>query len=226
MEFEDIPRKPLPSEYVRIFPMSKNVRIRHGKQSATIMADNFNNVFTVRNGETIVDGLKIRYNYWGWRYFNPSRIWVIKGSYILEDVFYGVVVHPGPREVHLRTDFKIIMTIREIDDGFVMNIETEGDENVVMQVDLCLRPQGIIGLGAKEYDLSKVKNIFFETKRAVIENPSKGKERIEIEGGLVQHRVSDSWRGFNPWDRYGEPTTHLLITPVTPYHGRIRIRMK
>ena len=149
-----------------------------------------------------------------------------QGSYILEDVFYGVVVHPGPREVHLRTDFKIIMAIREIHDGFVMNIETEGDENVVMQVDLCLRPQGIIRLGAKEYDLAKVKNIFFETKRAVIENPSKGKEKIEIEGGLVQHRVSDSWRGFNPWDGYGKLTTHLLITPITPYRGRIRIGMK
>jgi hypothetical protein len=224
MEFEAIPRSSLPTDYEKFFPMSKIVRIRRGKLSATIMADNFDNFFTVRNGETIIDGLKVRYNYWGWRYFNPPRIWFIKKSYVLQDTFYGVVMHPGPRETHLRTDFRITITIRELPDGFTVNIDTHGDENVVMEADFCLRPEGIISLGEKAYDLGKVNKIFFEAERAVIENPSKGKDRMEIKGGLVQHKVSNGWRGLNPWDRYGKPTTSLLITPITPYHGEIRIR--
>ena len=225
VEFESIPRKPLPTEYERFFPMSKIVRIRRGKRSATIMADNFDNFFTVRNGETIIDGLRIKYNYWGWRHFNPSTILSLNKSYVLKDAFYGVTVHPGPREAHLRTDFKITVTIKELVDGFTVDIDTQGDENVVMEVDFRLRPEGKIRLGEKVHDLSEVNKIFFEAERAVIENPSKGKEKIEIKGGVVQHKVSNGWRGFNPWDRYGKPTTSLLITPVTPYHGEILVRM-
>lgn len=222
--FKAIPREPLSTDYNAFFPLSGLVRIRKGKLDATIMAQNFDNFLTVRNGRSIVDSVKLRYNYWGWWNFNPNRVVRRGRTYELTDLFTGRTFNPGPREVRLRTKFEIGVNVKTVTDGFSMEVSTRGPENIVMQLDLGLRPEGTLSLGGRRYDLSRVKGpIFFDRDEALLSN---GGDRILIQGGVVQHRIWDGWRGFNPWERYGKRTVSLLMTPVSPFDGVVKFTGK
>ena len=218
-EFQGIPRSGLPLHYSRFFPVTGIVRIRNGDISATIMADNFNNFFTIRKGNVIIDSVKIRYNYWGWWNFNPKRIRVRDTTYELVDAFRGRTFHPGPKEVKLKANFKIIARIERLRGGFGIRLRTEGARNIVMQLELGIRPKGELSLKGEKHDLSRLrKSILFDSKQAAIED---GKDRILIDGGLVQHRIWDGWRGYDPWERYGKRTVGLLMTPISPVDMQI-----
>lgn len=218
--FRALPREPLPTNYNAFFPLSGLVRIRESELEASIMAQNFDNFLTVRNGRSIVDSVKLRYNYWGWWNFNPNRIVRCGGLYRLTDLFTGRTFRPGPKEVRLRTKFEIAVNVKPLTDGFSMEVSTKGPENVVMQLDLGLRTKGTLLLGGRRYDLSRVKGpILFDRDEALLSNAG---DRILIQGGVVQHKIWDSWRGFNPWERYGKRTVSLLMTPVSPFRGVVR----
>jgi hypothetical protein len=219
-KFRALRREPFPTDYNVFFPLSGLVRIRKGKWDASIMAQNFDNFLSVRNGTSIIDSVELRYNYWGWWNFNPSRIVRRGQSYELTDVFTGRTFRPGPKEVKLRTRFEMDVIVRPLADGLSMEVSTKGPNNIVMQLDLGLRPAGTLRLGGNRYDLSRVKGpIFFDKDEALLSN---GGDRILVRGGVVQHRIWDGWRGFNPWKRYGKRTVSLLMTPVSPFHGVVK----
>jgi len=219
-EFKALPREPLPTNYNAFFPRSGLVRIRKGKLDASIMAQNFDNFLTVRNGESIIDSVKLRYNYWGWWNFNPKRVVRSGDSYKLTDLFTGRTFRTGPKEVRLRTKFEIEVDVKTLRNGFLMVVSTKGPENIVMQLDLGLRPAGTLSLGGRRYNLSRVKGpIYFDRDEALLTN---GGDRILIQGGIVQHKIWDGWRGFNPWERYGKRTVSLLVTPVSPFHRKVK----
>jgi len=214
-------KNPPPTSYERYFPKSGVVRVRKEKLSATIMADNFDNFFALRSGNSIIDSLKVKYNYWGWWNFNPKRVVREGEAYKLRDLFTGRTFRPGPKEVRLRTRFEIEASVRFKGRGFSIDLSTKGPQNIVMQIEFGLRPNGTLALGGRKYDLSRVKGtIYFDKDEATLET---GGDRILIAGGLVQHKIWNGWRGFNPWERYGKRTVGLMMTPVSPLHRRIEL---
>jgi len=214
-----MPMDPLPTNYDAHFHRSGVARIRRGKVSATVMADNFDNFLTFRNGDAIIDSLKLRYNYWGWWHFNPKAISEQGGAYRLRDVFTGRTFRPGSKEIRLKTRFEVDVAVRKMRNGLALHISTKGPRNIVMQVDLGIRPSGTLRIGRRKYDLSRIRGpVYFERDEAILQ---KGEDRVLIRGGVCEHRISDGWRGFNPWERYGNRTVSLLMTPISPLDRRL-----
>ncbi|MCE2394575.1 hypothetical protein J4G02_08310 [Candidatus Poribacteria bacterium] len=71
-------------------------------------------------------------------------------------------------------------------------------------------------IGEMEHNLSRTGVIFLDKEPARIVH---GTNEIEINGGVTAHKIyssDDSWT-------MNHETTRLLITPITPYDGVIRI---
>ena len=83
-------------------------------------------------------------------------------------------------------------------------------------MELGIRKQGTLIVNGGEYDLSITDHVFMAGGNAVIKS---GDDRLIISGGVVQHRIyspDDGWTTF-------PHVTRLLITPLTPFLGKIQI---
>ena len=209
-------RLPIQDVYEKVFPESNIVRIRNGKMSATIMGDN-QILFALQNGNVIIDGFRIKYAYYGHRDFTPEELEADNGKYILWDEFTRWECGPtAKRREIMAVDLQIVVTIERIDNGVEMHILARGWERIPLQLEFGLRKQGKVTLGTSEYDLSATDIIFLGTEPAHI---TYGDDAITIKGGITEHKIysfDDNWT-------MNHNTTRLLVTPMTPYEGRIRI---
>jgi len=212
-----IHRLPLPCHYKKVFSDSNIIRIRDGEFSSTIMGNN-RTLLSIHNGQAIIDGFRIRYNYYGYRDFLPQKLEVAARSYILRDWCNQWRVGneedaAEPAEVALR----ILAEFIPRNDGFDIDISTFGQKGVPLQLEFGIRKQGSLTANGREYELDNTDLVYVdEGEDAVIKA---GGNRLEIRGGLIQHKITsydDGWLS----DR---PTTRLMITPLTPFNGRIQV---
>jgi len=229
-EFEELfslSSTPLPSSYVAFFPISKLVRIRNKNLSITVMADNFDNFFSFRVGNIGVISTKIRYNLWGWRYFNPPRITRLNDkTFILKDNYFGKIVQAGNREYQLRTNFLINVKLVHLTNKVMMDINTTGEDNVVLRIDIKLKDEGTLVIGQQKINLKKMKDrgIPFVQKYATVKDKNGGQGVLISGGHSLEHNVEEWWRGYNPWDKLDKKGFTLNINLVTPVKHRITFK--
>ncbi|MFC1715806.1 hypothetical protein ACFL6S_19210 [Candidatus Poribacteria bacterium] len=211
-----IHRLPLPGHYKRVFADSNIVRIKNSKMNATIMGDN-GILLSLRNGQVIIDGFRIRYTYYGHRDFLPRKLEVTTRSYILRDWFNQWQTGPTQERVEpIDVDLQILTEFTPSEDGFDIDVSAMGQKGVPLQLEFGIRKQGTLTMNGDEYDLSTTDQVFMDSGNAVIKA---GDDRLKISGGVVQHRVC------SPGDSsaMSSHVARLLITPLTPFIGKIQI---
>ncbi|MBI1930361.1 hypothetical protein HYR99_39685, partial [Candidatus Poribacteria bacterium] len=209
-------RLPIPHQYEKVYPQSNIARIRSGKLSATIIGDK-PLLFALQNGGAIIDGFRIKYAYHGFRDYEPTGLRVDEDVYVTWNEMIQWVVGPTPkrREV-MKLNLQIIVEIERILDEFELRIATSGWERIPLQLEFGLRKQGTLWIGDMKYDLRQTNVVFLDKAPARIVN---GADEIEIDGGVTEHKI---YSFDDEWTMNCE-TARLLITPLTPYDGVIRI---
>ena len=211
-----IHRLPLPDNYKRVFSDSNIVRIKNSRMNATIMGNNII-LLALRNGQVIIDGFRINYTYYGHREFLPRKLEVAARSYILRDWFNQWQSGPTRGRIEpIDVDLQILTEFTPGEDGIDIDISATGQKGVPLQLEFSIRKQGTLIMNGVEYDLNTTNQIFMDGENAVIKA---GDHRVRISGGVVQHRIysHDDCRAKSPC------VTRLLMTPLTPFMGKIQI---
>ena len=211
-----ITRLPLPHQYERKYTQSNIARIHKDQMSLTIIGDK-PILFALRNGQAIVDGFRIKYIYHGFRDYNPAGLRTEGKRYFTQNQVIQYVYKPtSTRREVIPLNLRIFTEIEPISDGLELRVVTEGEARIPLQLEFGLRKQGSLYIGEMEHDLSQTDVIFLGKEPARIVN---GEDEIEINGGVNLHGIysfDDDWTMNNE-------TARLLITPITPYEGIIRI---
>ena len=211
-----IDRLPLPRQYEKTYPQSNIARIQKDRMSLTIIGDE-QILFTLRNGEAIIDGFRIKYIYHGFRDYEPAGLTIDDKHYLTQNHIIQYVYKPtsSRREV-IPLNLRIFTEIKPISDGLELRIATEGEARIPLQLEFGLRKSGNLYIGETAHDLSQTDVIFLDKEPARIVN---GADEIEINGGVTVHKIysfDDDWT-------MNQETARLLITPITPYEGVIRL---
>lgn len=210
-----IHRLPLPSHYSRVFSDSNIVRIRNDKMDAAIMGNN-KILLMLHNGQAIIDGFRAKYAYYGHQDFLPKKLEITTRSYILRDwLNQWQGESPQDEAESARVDLSILAEFTPGEDYLDIDISATGQKGIPLQFEFAIRKQGILTIGEQEYDLATT-NLAFIDGDAVIKI---GNDRLKITGGVVQHRI---YSLDNDWTSTPY-ITRLMITPVTPFVGKIQI---
>ncbi|GAB3898219.1 hypothetical protein GCM10028803_17330 [Larkinella knui] len=152
--------KPLPTDYVKPFPHSGLVRIRHGNWDSTILKAN--PVFlTFSKGEAVLQGLRIAASFFGKGQFQTEKIEKKGDSWVLSQSLDGPYWQPYPKdgidpagdwEKMPRTNrkqsevqrYEANVTIRETARGMEVDIQITGTENIPVSVELIFRSGGTL----------------------------------------------------------------------------------
>ena len=211
-----ITRIPLPRQYERKYTQSNIARIQRDQTSLTIIGDK-QILFALRNGQAIIDGFRIKYIYHGFRDYTPAGLTVDGRQYLTQNQVIQYVYKPtSTRREVIPLNLRIFTEIEPTSDGLELRIATEGAARIPLQLEFGLRKEGSLYIGEMEHDLSQSGVIFLDKEPARIVN---GTNEIEIDGGITAHKIyslDDDWT-------MNHETARLLITPITPYEGVIRI---
>lgn len=212
-----VQRLPLPGKYKRVFPDSNIVRIKDGKINTTIMGNN-NILLSVHNGEAVIDSFRIKYTYYGHRDFLPKKLEVAARSYILRDWFNQWQAVPSPERFGpIDVDLNILTEYTPVENGIDINVSATGQKGVPIQLEFGVRKRGTLIANNKEYDLSTSEMVYLNGGDAIVKA---GDDRLIIRGGLVQHRILCPDDGYTPNCCC---TTRLMVTPLTPFQGKIQL---
>jgi hypothetical protein len=87
---------------------------------------------------------------------------------------------------------------------------------VPLQLEFGIRKWGTLVVNGSEYDLGTTDLVSMDSGDAVIKV---GDDRLIIRGGVVQHRI------YSSDDRWTANlrTTRLMMTPLTPFSGKIQM---
>ena len=211
-----ITRLPLPRRYERNYTHSNIARIQRDQTSLTIIGDK-RILFAIRNGQAIIDGFRIKYIYHGFRDYNPAGLTTDGKQYLTQNQVIQYVYKPtSTRREVIPLNLRIFTEIEPILDGLELRIATEGEARIPLQLEFGLRKAGSLYIGEMEHDLSQSDVVFLDKEPARIVS---GEDEIEINGGVTVHKIhsfDDDWT-------MNSDTARLLITPITPYEGIIRI---
>ncbi len=211
-----IHRLPLPGKYKRVFADSNIVRIKDGKMTATIMGNN-NNLLAFHNGQAVIDSFNIKYMYYGCRDFLPKKLEIAARSYILRDWFSQWESGSTKERIEpVEVDLSILAEFIPRENGLDIDISTSGQKGIPIQLEFGIRRQGTLAVGGREYDLNTVDLVPMYDKDAIIRA---GDDRLIIRGGVIQHRIYSSHDG----GMTSPGVTRLILTPLTPFSGRIQM---
>jgi hypothetical protein len=152
--------KPLPTNYVKSFPHSGLVRIRHGNWDSTILKTN-PVLLTFSKGEAVLQGLRISASFFGKGQFQTEKIEKKGDGWVLSQVLDGPYwqpypndrIDPGgdwekmPRTNRKQTEvqrYEATVTIRENENGMEAGIQITGTENVPVSIELIFRAGGTL----------------------------------------------------------------------------------
>lgn len=157
----------LPSDYVKEFPYSDLVRIRHGNMDATIIARN-PAFFSFYKGNAVLQGVRLSAAFFGKGQFDCEKIEKKEGAYILRKSMQGVYYQPYPKELlpgdgdwnkmpgtnRPLSEIQNIQYeagIKEKDGGFELSFRIFGTDNVPVSLELAFRKGGTLG-GVRKLD--------------------------------------------------------------------------
>jgi hypothetical protein len=211
-----INRLPLPRQYERKYIQSNIARIQRDQTSLTIIGDK-QILFAFRNGGAIIDGFRIKYIYHGFRDYTPAGLTIDGRKYLTQNQVIQYVYKPtSTRREVIPLNLQIFTQIEPTSDGLELRIVTQEETRIPLQLEFGLRKEGSLYIGEMEHNLAQTDVIFLDKEPARIVH---GSNEIEINGGVTAHKI---YSADGDWTMNHE-TARLLITPVTPYEGVIRI---
>ena len=211
---DNVHRLPLPSHYEKVFSASNIVRVRDGKMNATIMG-NSNGIFSLENGQAIIDYFRIRYRYNGYHDFVPKKLETTSNSYILRDWFVQSQPKQGfadPSQANLT----ILTEFSYKRDHFVIDVSAKGEKGVTFLLEFGIRRNGKYFINGREYDLFDANIVSMDEGETTIKVND---DAITISGGKAQHKI---YRREDVWAK-NMRTVSFMITLITPFSNKIDI---
>ena len=223
------PATALPTNYAKSFPNSGLVRIRRGNYDASLLANN-PVFFTMHKKNAVLQGIRLASAFFGKGQFSVPDYREENGSYFMESNLEGPYYQPFPaekiagdgewakmpKEQRPQSEIqklKTIIAIREIENGFELDIDIRGTDQVPLALELIFRPGGSFSGVQAHADLPEV--YFLKEGQG---SYSLNGEQIMFGPGNYQHKWVDI-RGALP--RMNAPT--VFITGITPFKKKIRI---
>jgi hypothetical protein len=202
-------RLPLPSNYEKTFSESNIVRIKKGKMNATITGNN-STIFSMVNGQVAIQHIKVGYNCYGRHYFEPKKLEVNAGVYILRLKSDSDSIDPSKANLIIKTEF------RHKPNCFEINISADGIKGVPFFLEFGIKRHGKLFINDRELDMADVGMVSMDSGEAVVKS---GDDSITIRGGMIQHRI---YRSEDVWTK-NLKTASIMITPITPFSSKILI---
>jgi len=221
--------EPLPLFYEKEFTNSGLVRIRRGNYDASIISRN-PVFFTFHKGNAVLQGVRIAASFFGKGQFSSEEIRNEDGTWVLKKELQGPYYQPFPRE-NLPGDgdwnkmprserpqseiqyFATRVSITEAEEGFELDVNISGTDNVPLVVELVFRPGGIF-TGVEEY--GSLKEAYF--LKNDFGTYAIGEDTISFGPGAYAHKWVQL-RGALP--KMDGPTVYL--TGFTPFQKKIKI---
>jgi hypothetical protein len=228
--WEELPaRKPLPTDYYKKFLNSGLIRIRRGDYDASILLNNAV-FFTFHKGNAVLQGLRLAAAFFGKGQFVSDDFKEKGGDIILERSLEGPYYQPFPKEKipgdgdwskMPRTQraqsevqkLKTTVMVREIPEGFELEVDIQGTDHVPVALELIFRPGGSFSRVEQHESMDKVYFLKSDEGRytcggdTIVFGPGQHEhEWVEIRGGLP---------------RMDAPT--VFLTGSTPFHHKLKV---
>jgi hypothetical protein len=227
---KEVPPGPLPDDYVRHFKDSGLVRIRRGMMGATILMLN-PALFTFHYKQVVLQAVRMATAFFGKGQFVADELLVEEYRCRLVQVLEGPYYQPiseewiaadgnwdkmprGRRPVSEVQRIRYQLEIVEIEDGFQLDFEAGGTDNVPVAIELSFRKGGKLDGGEPVPNLP---DAYFLKEEGLLYRYDDA--AISIEGGLHQH----AWTQL----RGAEPRidgVSVYLTGYTPFKNRVLIR--
>ena len=210
-----IHRLPMNNQYERFYQKSNIAFIRSGKTSTTIIG-NQSNFFSLHNHSIAIDSMSMSSVYQGFRHVLMTGLAIDRKTYLAESETIQCVFRPkSKRREVVALNLRIFMEIDRIKDGFELNFTTEGWVGIPLIIELGIRKIGTLFVGDCNWDLRETDTVFLSEELAIIEND---KDRIQIEGGRMEHKIFQV--------KNDSKVARLILAPITPYEGTVRITVQ
>ncbi len=221
---------PLPDNYRRHFPYSQLVRIRRRSIDATVLAGNFS-FFTFSHGAAVLQAVRLAGAFFGKGQFKADSIQTMDEAVVLRQELEGPYYQPFPfeelpddgdwekmpREKRPTSEvqyLRSVVKVSEVENGFALDFDISGTEDVPLAVELGFRPGGELS-GVEEvpgipmaYYLKKGEGSYrFED------------DVIEFGPGLHGH----GWTEIRGAEDKMEAMS-VYLTGVTPFQFRLAIK--
>jgi hypothetical protein len=227
------PRKPLPDNYEKQYPLSGISRIRRGKTSATILHRQSSRFLSIHHGQAVVNAVRLATAFFGKGQFVPSFFARRDGAYHFKQTLEGPYYQPlsdgdllpvqrdkwsslrGKRERSEICRMTYEAQIRECAQGFDIGFSALGTANVPVALEINLRAGGESeGLlpAPKVEDAFLLKN-GYATYRM-------GGDVIRIGPGQCEHAYTQV-RGAQP----KLPGPSVYITGYTPFEYTLSFQL-
>jgi hypothetical protein len=228
---------PLPTDYVRVFSYSGLARIRRGRVSATILADN-PSLFSLRMGSAALEAVRLASAFFGKGQFVGDRLDVRGGRFVLrqvldgpyyqpfspEQIAAGVAVRMAPngtlaadsRAVRARSNvqsLESVVEITEADGAFELDAVIGGTDGVPVAVELAFRHGGRLHGVEPVPDLKDAYLLREGTGRY-----TSGADSITFGAGRAEHSWTQLRGALPKWDGQS-----VYLTGFTPFHLRLAI---
>lgn len=198
--------KPLPERYDRMFESCHLARIRRGAASASVIGNGASRLFTLRNGEVVIEAVRASSAFFGKGQFKPASLGRDGAAYTLAQSLTGPYYQPAepPRRISSRELAAARMSrplsevqkldytarVEETAKGFRMRLSAQGTAFVPLAIEIAVR-DGVTIEGARRIG---DRDLLLEKGYATL---SGGGRRIRVGPGLGQHSYIEI-RGAEP----------------------------
>jgi len=238
MEYPDLQKSlpkpsPIPDKYKKEYPLSEITRIRNGKTSATIMHRNNNRWMAVRHGDAVINAIRFASAFFGKGQFTPDQFELKQGVYHFKQELRGPYYQPIADQKLLPIDrdkwgksrsyrdqseiceMVYECSIKEVKEGFEINISATGTRNVPLAIEINLRDGGVL----ENVDIAPNVNDAYLIKDGFAEYHL-GNDRISFGPGCYEHAYTQI-RGAEA--KLSGPSVYL--TGFTPFKHTLNIRI-
>ncbi len=229
LEYPELQRavapKPIPDDYVKVFPVVGIARIRHGLTSATLQFKGGDRVFCLRRGDVVMNGVRFASAFFGMGQFLPAEGGPKgKGSYAFTQQLAGPYYQPLEKHEEIvyheqwgeswkrrkqsgicRLTQSAIVT--EEKNGFSMRIQAHGTDEVPLTVEISFAPGGVLEgcekLKDETYLLSAGAQASYRVGKDMLRfGPGKRENRyVNVRGALPKlDGTSVYLTGYTPFD--------------------------
>ncbi|MBS1834803.1 MAG: hypothetical protein JST65_18940 [Acidobacteria bacterium] len=220
--------KPLPDNYVKIFPTVGIARIRRGKTSATLQFTGADRVFCLRRGQVVMNGIRFASAFFGKAQFIPTAGGPKDGGFeftqSLEGPYYQPLdTKPEPpiiyhdqwgaswknRKKSGISKLNQSVFVQEDANGFSVRIQSAGTNDVPVAVEVSFAPGGVLEgceklKGEDQYLLPAGKTGSYRVGDDVLKfGPGLSETRyVNVRGALPKlDGTSVYLTGYTPFDR-------------------------
>lgn len=231
------PDAPLPSEYAKVFAHSALARIRRGRVSATVLAQN-STLFSYRKGSAALEAVRLASAFFGKGQFVGQELVVRDGSYVLEQQLDGPYFQPltadqiadgehvrmapngtlavGSRAARARSNVQHLtsrVVIRETDGRFQLAFDLGGTDGVPVALELAFRAGGRLEGVAPVDGVADAFLLASGSGRYVL-----GEEVITFGAGHATHRWTQLRGALQKWEGLS-----VYLTGYTPFRHTLEI---